>query len=62
MEKKAPLMPAIKAMKVNETLTFPILRMRSVDKAVYEANVLLEGKYSTSRNREKKTITITRTA
>jgi len=62
MEEKAPLMPAIKAMNVNDTLTFPIMRMRSVDKAVYEANIMFEGKYTANRDREKKTITITRTA
>ena len=62
MEEKAPLAPAIREMKPGDTLTFPIERMRSVDKAVYEANLLFDGKYTASRSRKEKTITITRTA
>lgn len=60
-ETKAPLAPAIRDMEVGDELTYPIERMRSVYKSVYEANLLLDGTYKTKISKEKRTVTIIRT-
>ena len=61
VETKAPLAPAIRDMKVGDVLTYPIERMRSVYKSVYEANLLLDGTFKTKISKADRTITITRT-
>lgn len=59
-DKIQKIRPALANMSIGDTLTFPIERMRSVRATASELGVIENRKYSTSSNREDRTITVKR--
>ena len=54
------LRPALYAMAVGETLTFPISRLKSVRTQASELGAMYDRQYSTKTDRIAKTIEVTR--
>lgn len=61
-DQQLPISSTLKDLKVGETATYPILRLRTVRSQASELGAMLDRVYSTSLNREEKTITVTRKA
>jgi hypothetical protein len=59
-ENNVKLRPALYAMTVGETLTFPISRLKSVRTQASELGAMYDRQYSTKTDRIAKTIEVTR--
>ncbi len=59
-ENNVKLRPALYAMAVGETLTFPISRLKSVRTQASELGAMYDRQYSTKTDRIAKTIEVTR--
>lgn len=59
-ENNVKLRPALYAMAVGETLTFPISRLKSVRTQASELGAMYDRQYSTKTDRVAKTIEVTR--
>lgn len=59
-ENNVKLRPALYAMAVGETLTFPISRLKSVRTQASELGAMYDRQYSTKTDRVAKTIKVTR--
>ncbi len=61
-EKITKLRPALYAMAIGETMTFPITRLKSVRTCASELGMMYERQYTTKTDRVSKTIEVTRKA
>ena len=62
MAEKTPIYPTLRALKINESATFPIERALTVRKASSELSLLLQRDYTANQDRETRTIKVTRIA
>lgn len=60
MENKVKIRPLLKMMKVGNTLSFPINRIRTIRVTAYELSTTEGMKFTTRINRECQTVGVTR--
>lgn len=61
-DQQLPISSTLKDLKVGESATYPILRLRTVRSQASELGAMLDRVYSTCMNREARTITVIRKA
>lgn len=59
-ENQVKVRPALRELKVGETVTFPIARTKVVRAQASDLGLILERKYKTETDREKRIITVIR--
>lgn len=62
MAEKIKVLPTLQAMKVGDEVEFPISRLMTVQGSASKQSLVLDRKYSTRTDRERKVVIVTRNA